>query len=113
LYLSFSGISGEINSQPIQPIVKSFANMLALLFPAWAGYFSSKLMLCNFEGLYNHDITVLDGLKEIKQLIFDKRNKGNINYQDIYELSGHLNKLILNEVSDWYLQINTKTITKL
>jgi hypothetical protein len=113
LYLSFAGISGQINAQPLQPIVKSFANMLALLFPAWAGYFSSKLMLCNFEGLYDNDITVLEGLKEIKQVIFDKRNKDTIDYQDINELSGYLYKLMLNEVSNWYLQINTKTITKL
>ena len=41
------------NGITVAKFSKSFANMVALLVPAWAAYFSSKLSLCNFG--YNRD----------------------------------------------------------
>lgn len=106
--LSFLYIPVQILS-----IIKPFTNMLALLFPAWAGYFSLKLSFCNFEGLYNNDMTMLEGLKEIKQIIDDKKKKDKVAYSDIYELSKQINSLMLFEVSEWYAQVHTRKITSL
>ncbi|MCX7773772.1 MAG: hypothetical protein N2376_11740, partial [Clostridia bacterium] len=113
LYLSFSSIQGEWNGKAVQPILKAFTNMLALVFPAWAGYFTSKLSLCNFEGLYNNDTTMIEGLMTIKRMIEDERRKGALSYGDLYSLSRNVTALLLGEVSEWYSQINTRTVTKL
>ena len=113
LYVSFSKIPGELNGKELQPIIKSFSNMLALLFPAWAGYFSSKLTLCNFEGLYNNDMAMIEGLTSIKQMINDEKQKEHLTYGDLYYLSKDVTSLLLGEISEWYSQINTRTITKL
>ena len=41
------------NGVMLEDFIPSFANMLALLFPAWFSYFSGKLSLCNFQ--FNRD----------------------------------------------------------
>lgn len=42
-------VSGSLNGTGWNEFVKGFANMLALLLPAWASYFSSKAVQCNFR----------------------------------------------------------------
>jgi len=113
LYFSFFKVPGTINGEKLQPIMKSFTNMLALLFPAWAGYFTSKLSLCNFEGLYNNDTQMLEELSSLKQMINDEKQKECITYGDLYYLAKDVTSLLLGENSEWYSQINTKTVTKL
>jgi hypothetical protein len=112
-FLSFTDIKKTINGYELQTILKSLANMLALMFPAWAGYFSSKLSLCNFEGLYNNDLAMLEGLKELKTIINDKKNSVDITYRELYELSKKFSSLMLYQVSEWYAQVNTRNITRL
>jgi len=41
------------NGIELSRFIPSFANMLALMFPAWFSFFSSKLSLCNFQ--FNRD----------------------------------------------------------
>jgi len=113
LYLSFFKLQQKFLGQDIQPMIKSFTNMLALFFPAWASYFSSKLTLCNFESLYNNDLKMLQELDVIKQMIYDERLKEAVNYNDIYYLSKDVTSIILGEFSEWYLQINDKKVTRL
>lgn len=112
LYLSFHIPSGHLDNTDLQ-IIKSFANMLALLFPSWAAYFSSKQTLCNFEGLYNNDINMLEELSTIKQMINDEQQKESVTYTDMYYLSKDVNSIILGEVSEWYSQINSRKVTRL
>lgn len=69
--------------------------MLALLFPAWAGYFSSKLTLCNFEGMYNNDIQMLDELAMLKQMINYEKQKERITYGDFYYLAKDVTSLLI------------------
>jgi len=113
LYLSFFKLQQKFLGQDLQPMIKSFTNMLALLFPAWASYFSSKLTLCNFENLYNNDLKMLQELDVIKQMIYDERQKDILNYNDIYYLSKDVTSIILGEFTGWYLQINDKKLTRL
>lgn len=52
-YVSLFPLQGSINGVELNGYTRSFANMLALLLPAWASYFASKASLCNFR--YNCD----------------------------------------------------------
>jgi hypothetical protein len=113
LYFAFFKIDSFVNGKELHAIVKSFTNMLALLFPAWAGYFSSKLTLCNFEGLYNNDTQMLEELSLLRQMINDEKQKEYLAYGDLYNLAREVTSLLLGENSEWYSQINTKIVTKL
>lgn len=93
--------------------IKDYANMLALLLPAWAGYFSSKLSLCNFEDLYNNHMNLIEELEIVKQMINDEQQKESITYSDMYYLSKDVSGVILGDISEWYLQINARKLTKL
>lgn len=44
---------GSINGIAVSSLIRSGANMLALMLPAWASYFASKASLCNFR--YNYE----------------------------------------------------------
>lgn len=49
-YVSFSQPQGNIvDGVRLESFIRSLANMIALMLPAWAGHFSAKLTLCNFE----------------------------------------------------------------
>ena len=113
LFISINGISGELNNIPIQSITKSLANMFALLLPSWAAYFSTKLGLCNFEGLLENHTSMQNNFTDIKQMINDEEVRDNISYTNIYDLSQNVISIIMGEVSEWYSQINSKTVTKL
>lgn len=121
VYTTFGTIPNfnELNPS-FQTIVETFANMSALLMPAWAGYFTSKLTLCNFEGLYNNDIEMMNGLRRIQTIINDEKKtiqeekkKEYISYHDLYYISKEVTSLMLGEVSEWYSQIDSRQVTKL
>ena len=111
--LGSSTVLGATGSIKLNSYIETFANMLALLIPAWAAYFNSKLTLCNWEGLYNNDVRMMEGLQQIKQRIVDEKQKEYLSYQDIYYISKDVNALMLGEISEWYYQINSKKVTKL
>lgn len=54
-YLSFSPLPGTVPGATTSwnSYASSTANMIALMLPAWASYFSSKISLCNFR--FNYD----------------------------------------------------------
>lgn len=65
--LIFFSPQGSINGVAVNSLIRSGANMLALMLPAWASYFASKASLCNFR--YNYEnhcrmITLLTGMRD-------------------------------------------------
>lgn len=108
-----SVIQGEHNGIKWISFIRSASNMLALVIPAWAGYFSLKLSLNNFRGLFNHSdeaIKKLDRLKE-KADILSKSSK--IPFEMLSALSQDILKTQLDEVNDWYVQTGARTVTRL
>jgi hypothetical protein len=108
LFLSIFKIPGDINGKELQPMIKSFANMCALLFPAWASYFTLKLNFCNFDGLYHNDLQILAELSALKQMINDEKQKERLAYSDLYHLAKEVSTLLSGEIGEWYSQINAK-----
>ncbi len=92
---------------------RSFANMLALVIPTWAGYFNLKLSLCGFETLYTNNVSAAEGLQSVKQMIDDINNKNEILYEDLSKLCDKAVSTMLGEISEWYGQINMRKVTKL
>jgi hypothetical protein len=100
-------------TKEIISFVKSFANMLALVVPAWASYFSLKLSLSNFEGLANNSRDMKNSLALMKKIVEDEKKKTGISFERIYTFSKDLSRLMLGEVVEWYSQISTQKFTKL
>jgi hypothetical protein len=94
-------------------MLKSFANMLALLIPTWATYFTLKLSLCNFRNLHADNASMLDNLKSIQLEIEAVQQKRNPTQEDLIRLSGHMASTILGEISQWYGQIESRKLTNL
>lgn len=93
--------------------IKSFANMLALMLPAWASYFSIKLSLSNFEGLANNSRAMEKGLAMMKKMIGDEKARTDISFERIYAFSRDLSRLMLGEVAEWYTLLASQKLTKL
>ena len=93
--------------------IKSFANMLALVFPAWASYFSLKLSLSNFEGLANNSRAMINGLALMKKMIEDEKEKPDVSFERICAFSKDLSRLMLGEVVEWYSQLSSQKLTKI
>lgn len=65
--LIFFSPQGSVNGIAVSSLIRSGANMLALMLPAWASYFASKASLCNFR--YNYEnhcrmTTLLTGMRD-------------------------------------------------
>lgn len=67
-----------INGMDMKSIVRSFLNMLALLLPAWAGYFSTKAQQNNYRyNLSNHE-NMLSKLGAIHERVLHAMDQGEI-----------------------------------
>jgi len=93
--------------------IKSFANMLALIIPAWASYFSLKLSLSNFEGLANNSRAMTEGLTLMRKMIEDEKKKTDTSFERIYTFSKDLSKLVLGEAVEWYSLLSSQKLTKI
>lgn len=93
--------------------IRSFANMLALLVPAWALYFSTKLSLNNFEGLYQHSEKAILELRQLRQNVEYLNTDRTVTYEALMALSEDVLSTQISEVNDWYAQTKTKTIERL
>lgn len=69
--LVFVKLEGSLNGVDISSLVPSFANMLALMLPAWASYFTSKAALCNYRYNLENDLRMTDSLQELSHKIDD------------------------------------------
>lgn len=113
LVISVFPISGDFGGISMQGYIKSFANMLALIIPAWAAYFSAKLSFCSFEQLEQNDRMMLDNLQGLLDIVEDEKREDIYSYADVYNLSVQTSQVLLGDISDWYSQLETKTVSRL
>ena len=106
-------IQGEHNGIKWINFIRSLSNMLALIIPAWAGYFSLKLSLNNFRGLFNHSDDAIKKLDRLKGKAEMLANSSKIPYEMLSALSQDILKTQLDEVNDWYMQTGARTVTRL
>lgn len=64
--LIFFSPQGSINGIALSSLIRSGANMLALMLPAWASYFVSKASLCNFRYNYQNHSRMTDLLAGVR-----------------------------------------------
>lgn len=104
---------GAANGIPWENYLRSFANMLALMIPAWAGYFTSKLSLNNFNGLFEHSVQIEDKLCATKRRVENLSAETSISYESLIALSEDVLSMQINEVDDWYEQTAARTVQRM
>jgi hypothetical protein len=101
------------NGAHLNNFVKTLANTIALLLPAWATYFTTKLTLCNFAGLQNNAENMNKELDNMKKSVDDIINREDYSYESIYHLSEDIFDLMTGEVKEWYSQLSTRQVTRI
>lgn len=95
--LSLFPIAGSLNGVGWNDFVKGFANMLALLLPAWALYFSSKAAQCNFRYNAENHRRMAGRLSEMRDRIRALRQGGDVPMEALNILLEELAETMLLE----------------
>lgn len=106
---------GHIGSVVFGGLSEAFANMLALVVPAVATYFTSKLSLCNFEYNYNNHKKMAETLEALSQRV---KNIIKLDSEMTMEIIGTLGQdvacaLLLDDANSWHRQYMSLTIKRL
>lgn len=101
------------NGVMLNKFIATITNMLALVIPAWATFFSLKLTMNNFDGLKEHSEHAIESLKKLKLKVDAIQIQEDITYEMISSLSEDVISHQIAELNDWYSQTMAKKIIKL
>ena len=101
------------NGKSLKDFLQSFTNMLALMLPAWASYFSSKLTLNSFRDLAEHASIAGKELRKLEGAVNQAKSRGAVSYEMLHSLAEEILELQFSDLTSWYALTATKTVTKL
>lgn len=106
-------LSGAVHGVKLESFIKSFANMLALVMPAWASYFSTKLSMNNYAWLTNNSRKMKAGFEAIQAKLNGIRQQEKNSYQIISDIADDIMELTREDYTGWYLSTESKGFTRL
>lgn len=109
---SSMNLAKEIHDVKIESFAKSFANMLALVMPAWASYFSSKLNMNGYEWLLKNSQNMKAGF-ETTQKKLDGLKRQKYSYQIISDVANDILTLTQEDYTGWYQRMESQKFTRL
>lgn len=113
-FLVYVPITGERFDISTAGFIRSFANMLALMLPAWASYFTSKLGQCNYDYLKKNHEWATDSLCRAKALVEEISGMENIPASMLSSFADEITELmLLEDTYNWFNRISFASITKL
>ena len=114
-YVCISPLTGTINNADLNSFVRSAANMVALMLPAWASYFSSKISLCNFRFTYDNHVRMSQRLGQILAQVDTLRQMGaSVPIDVLNSLSEQLAQaMIVEDTMTWERKLQSATVTQL
>lgn len=103
-----------VNGVDVNGIFRSFLNMLALVLPAWAGYFSAKAQQNNFRYNYNNHRSMLEKLGKMHDRVDALLAQDDIPPELSGRIAEELADLMLKEdTGEWTYQYMNSTIKPL
>lgn len=111
----FSGLnlSTAFHGVKIESFIKSFANMLALVMPAWASYFSTKLNMNGYAWLKNNSVKMKTGFEAIEAKLNSIKQQESNSYQVICDVANDIMSLSREDYTGWYLRMESQGFTRL
>lgn len=106
--------AAELMNPTAISVIRSFLNMLALLLPAWAGYFTTKAQQNNFRyNLNNHRIMV-SKLNLIREKVMRSMEQEEIPIEVVNIIAMELSEsMLLQDTSEWRRQYMNSSIKPL
>lgn len=113
-YVSLFPLNGLINGVELNSYVTSFANMAAMLLPAWASYFASKINLCNFRyNLDNHTRTA-ERLSEVLEQVRGLEGRKDLPVDVMGTVAEDVSRsMILEDTMAWEHKLGGASVTLL
>lgn len=108
LFIVFAKLDSNVTGY-----ARSFANMLALMAPAWASYFTGKLTLGGYEKLRDESSLMTGKLQQAEVMVDDILARNEISIDMVKAAADEISILMLSEVADWEKKTETRQITKL
>lgn len=114
-YVGFKPITATVNDVKMNDYVRSAANMIALMVPAWAAYFTSKISLCNFRFNYDGHVRTEERLSGLLTQVDTLLAMGSAVPVDVLNtLSEELVKsMIVEDALAWERKFQSATVTQL
>lgn len=109
---SSMNLSKEIHAVKIDSFMKSFANMLALVMPAWASYYSTKLNMNGYEWLLKNSQKMKAGFEAAQTKLDDIKLQKN-SYQIISDVAKDIMDLTQEDYTGWYQRMGSQKFTRL
>ena len=106
-------LSTAIHGVKIDSFIKSFANMLALVVPAWASYFSTKLNMNGYAWLRNNSIKMKAGFDTIEAKLDSVKQQNSNSYQVVCDIANDVMDLTREDYTGWYLLTESHSFTRL
>ena len=90
----------------LRSFVGSASNMLAMLLPAWAAYFSTKLSQCNYQFNLDNHTRMVSSLKQIReQITMIETSFPEVSLEYVSALGESVARIMLGEdTSSWIRQ---------
>lgn len=106
-------LSATIHGVKVESFIKSFANMLALVMPAWASYFSTKLNMNGYAWQRNNSIKMKAGFDAIEAKLSGIKQQKSNSYQVICDIANDVMDLTREDFTGWYLHTESHSFTRL
>lgn len=106
-------LSAAVHGVKIESFLKSFANMLALVVPAWASYFSAKLNRNGYAWLWNNSVNMKAGLEKVEKKLHAISWQDSNSYQVLSDVTQDVMELTREDYTGWYLRTESQGFTRL
>lgn len=104
----------ELINPTIISIARSFLNMLALLLPAWAGYFTTKVQQNNFRYNLNNHQQMISRLNMIREKVVRVMKLDDIPMEVVNTMILELEEtMMLQDSLEWYHQYMNSSVKPL
>lgn len=105
---------GALNGLDLNGWIRSFANMLALILPAWAGYFSTKIQQNNFKYNLNNHTKMAERLSSIQEKVVLAMEQEEIQVEIVNAMIEELAEvMLLEDTSQWQRQYMNSSVKPL
>lgn len=115
--IPFAAMSGNLSAEwhgiKVESFMKSFANMLALVLPAWASYFSTKLNMNSYAWQQNNSQKMKNGFLAIQAKMEDASIRKNPSYQLMNDIANDICSLTAQDYIGWYQHTDAQGFTRL
>lgn len=105
-------LSAKVHDIGTNSFIKSAANMMALVLPAWASYFSTKLNMNGYEWLWKNSKKMAAGFEAVEEKLRAVKPQRN-SYQIISDIADDIMMLAREDYTGWYQRMESQKFTRL